>query len=85
MDSFLVPDWGNTRASDITPIVEFIAKKLLSLNRSLRTAKDERERSETIGNMTLCASSLSILTLAYLSETDRLNETAKEIMREVAL
>ena len=73
----------NAQSETINDIANWIKTKLISLNRSLRTSENERERQQIVSDITLCSASLSLLTLAYTSEIEDITNYAKEILREL--
>jgi hypothetical protein len=81
-DTVVVPDFENQKIKDIVPVVEFIKHRLAQHSISLRTSNDQREREELLASMMLCNASLTMLSIAYLAETDTLITSAKEFIRE---
>lgn len=80
-DMHLFPIFQRTETENITPIAEFIAKKIRALNASFRTSTDSDERQEKIQAMLLCSVSLSLLSLASYYESQKLIDAAKETFR----
>ena len=81
-DTVVVPDFENQKIKDIVPVAEFIKHRLAQHSISLRTSNDQKEREELLASMMLCNASLTMLSIAYLAETDTLISSAKELMRE---
>lgn len=80
-DSFLIPDFENEKFAELAPIAEFISDRLSKEHLSLRTADDPRERDEHLASMLLCGASLTLLNIAYLSESTDIVNTVKTLMR----
>jgi hypothetical protein len=70
-------------AEDIQPVAVFIARKIVSLKRSLATAQDAEERTELTAQLVMCSSALSLLQTAFLTEDAAFIDLAKEIFRGV--
>jgi len=64
-------------------LTAFITRKLKQLNASVQTAEDAKERDEAISRMCLLQSALSLLNLAYFSESSRVIEDVKMLLREI--
>lgn len=71
------------RTDEIQPIAAFIARKILTLKRSLSTAQDADEKVELAAQMTMCEISIALLVMAFLTEDSSLIETAKDIFRGI--
>jgi hypothetical protein len=80
-ETFTVPDFENQKIKDIVPVAEFIKQRLAQHSISLRTSNDQKERDELLASMMLCNASLTMLSIAYIAETDTLISSAKELMR----
>ena len=80
---FPVPEFENKTVDRIAPLAVFTATKLVGLRSSLRTAVDQRERDDLLGDMMICDAALSLLNLAYISEDDRVLTAAKDLLRQV--
>jgi hypothetical protein len=82
-DDNYIPSPLNDRLNEIEPIATFISKKMVSLKRTLNTSTDLDEKIDTIAGLIMCESSISLLSLAYLTENHSLVEEAKNIYREL--
>ena len=65
-------------------LVQFASKTLIQKRRSLETADDPNEIASLMSQMMLLSASLSVLTLAYITENETLIETSKTLLRETA-
>lgn len=82
-ETVIVPDFENDRIKDVIPVADFIKSRLAQYNLSLLTAQDAKERDELLASMIMCNASLTLLSIAYIAETDKLIVVAKELIREV--
>ena len=80
-DDNYIPSPLNDRLNEIEPIATFISKKMVLLKRTLNTSNDLDEKIDTIAGLIMCKSSISLLSLAYLTENRSLIEQAKNIYR----
>ena len=80
-DDNYIPFPSSERLNEIEPIATFISKKMVSLKRTLNTSTDFDEKLDTIAGLIMCESSISLLSLAYLTENNSLIEEAKNIYR----
>jgi len=80
-DDNYIPFPSSERLDEIEPIATFISKKMVSLKRTLDTSADLDEKIDTIAGLIMCESSISLLSLAYLTENNSLVEEAKNIYR----
>jgi hypothetical protein len=80
-DDNYIPSPLNDRLNEIEPIATFISKKIVSLKRTLDTSEDLNEKIDTLSELIMCESSISLLSLAYLTENHSLIEEAKNIYR----
>ena len=80
-DDAYIPSTLNDRLNEIEPIATFISKKMVLLKRTLNTSNDLDEKIDTIAGLIMCKSSISLLSLAYLTENHSLIEEAKNIYR----
>lgn len=80
-NSHFVPSFPTERTESVVPLAEFISKKLRSLNTSFCTSDDTEERLDIIHEMLTYSASLSLLTLASLTESQTLLDAAKETCR----
>jgi hypothetical protein len=76
-DDNYIPSPLNERLNEIEPIATFISKKMVLLKRTLNTSTDLDEKIDTIAGLIMCESSISLLSLAYLTENHSLVEEAK--------
>jgi hypothetical protein len=68
----------------IRPILQFCVTKLHSLQSSLATATDNDEILETLAHMQSVQMSLTMLTIALVSEDESIINQAKTLLRSVA-
>ena len=80
-DDNYIPFPSSERLDEIEPVATFITKKIVSLKRTLNTSTDLDEKIDTIAGLIMCESSISLLSLAYLTENKSLIEEAKNIYR----
>jgi len=80
-DDNYIPFPSSERLNEIEPVVTFISKKMVSLKRTLNTSNDLEEKIDTIAGLIMCESSISLLSLTYLTENHSLIEEAKNIYR----
>ena len=80
-DDTYIPSPLNDRLNEIEPIAIFISKKMISLKRTLDTSEDLNEKIDTLSELIMCESSISLLSLAYLTENTSYVEVAKNIYR----
>lgn len=80
-EPFVVPDFENRRIIGFEPIAEFIKSRLVALNGAFATSTDTNEKHEIVAQMTMCAASLSLLTLGYVAERDSVIEMTRELIR----
>jgi hypothetical protein len=81
--SHFFPSFPTEKTENVVPLAEFIFKKLKSLNTSFRTSDDIDERLKILEAMLTCSASLSLLTLASLTESQTLIDAAKETFRGI--
>jgi hypothetical protein len=82
-DDNYIPFPSSERLDEIEPVAIFISKKMVSLKRTLNTSNDLDEKIDTIAGLIMCESSISLLSLAYLTENNLLIEEAKNIYRGI--
>lgn len=80
-DDNYIPFPSSEKLNEIEPVATFISKKMVSLKRTLDTSADLDEKMDTIAGLIMCESSISLLSLAYLTENNSLIEEAKNIYR----
>ena len=80
-DDNYIPFPSSEKLNEIEPVATFISKKIVSLKRTLDTSTDLDEKIDTIAGLIMCESSISLLSLAYLTENNSLIEEAKNIYR----
>ena len=80
-DDNYIPFPSSEKLNEIEPVAIFISKKMVSLKRTLDTSADLDEKIDTIAGLIMCESSISLLSLAYLTENNSLIEEAKNIYR----
>ena len=81
-DQHLFPTYDHHRNESIIPIATFIAKKIVSLKKSLMTSCDNDERNEIQSSLVFYQSALILLTLSFFTEETELTDLAKEIVRK---
>ena len=87
MTAFLFPPEPTFRDSIVETslnLVQFASKTLIQKRRSLETAEDPAESASLLSQMMILSSSLSVLTLAYITENESLLETSKTLLRETS-
>ena len=82
-DDNYIPIPSSEKLNEIEPVATFISKKMVSLKRTLDTSADLDEKIDTIAGLIMCESSISLLSLAYLTENNSLIEEAKNIYRGI--
>ena len=80
--SYLSPSTANL-LDDTISLTDFITRNLKQLNATAQTAEDARERDDAVAKMILLQSALSLLNLAYFSESSRVIENVKTLLREI--
>jgi len=80
-DDNYIPSPSLERLNEIEPVATFISKKMVSLKRTLNTSNDLDEKIDTLSELIMCESSISLLSLAYLTENTSYVEVAKNIYR----
>lgn len=80
-DDNYIPSPSLERLNEIEPVAIFISKKMVSLKRTLNTSEDLNEKIDTLAELIMCESSISLLSLAYLTENTSYVEVAKNIYR----
>ena len=87
MTAFLFPPEPTFRDSIVETslnLVQFASKTLIQKRRSFETADDPNEIASLMSQMMLLSASLSVLTLAYITENETLIETSKTLLRETS-
>ena len=87
MTAFLFPPEPTFRDNIVETslnLVQFASKTLIQKRRSLETADDPNEIASLMSQMMLLSASLSVLTLAYITENETLIETSKTLLRETS-
>ena len=82
-DDGFIPEPTHNKLDEITPLATFISKRMCMLKRTISTSVDVEEQIEAVCNLILCQSSLSLLSLAYLTEDYGHIEQAKELYRGI--
>lgn len=82
-DDGFIPEPNQIRTDEIIPLVGYIAKTMVALRNTLNTSTDADEQIVTISKLILCQSSISLLSLAYLTEDYEHIEQAKQIYRGI--
>ena len=80
-DTHLFPTYDPSSNESITPIAIFVAKKIVSLKKSLITSCDSDERNEIQITLIFHQSVLLLLCLSFFTEAQVLTDLAKEIFR----
>ena len=68
---------------DTIELAQFASKNLKQLHTSIVTAEDARERDEALAKMCLASAALNLLSLAYFSESSRVVDEVKTLLREI--
>jgi hypothetical protein len=82
-DDGFIPEPNQIRNDDIIPLVGYIAKTMVALRNTLNTSTDIDEKIDTISKLALCQSSISLLSLAYLTEDYEHIQQAKHLYRGI--
>ena len=84
-DEFYVdlPDATIFRPETTKQLSEFVKDRVIALNRALKTSQSEREMTALVSDITLCAASLTLISIASMQEDEDITRFAKEIIREV--
>ena len=80
-DTHLFPTYDQSNNENIAPIAIFVAKKIVSLKKSLATSSDSDERNEIQTLLMFHQSVLLLLCLSFFTEAQELTDLAKEIFR----
>lgn len=80
-EQYVLPDFESCSRPDITPVADFVVRRLLSLSSSLKTAVDARERDELFCEMLKCNAALMMLNLAFLTEHAGTLVSAKDLLK----
>jgi len=68
---------------DTIQLAQFASKNLKQLHATIVTADDARERDEALAKMCLASAALNLLSLAYFSESSRVVDEVKTLLREI--
>lgn len=82
-DDNFIPEPNKMRTDELIPLVGYIAKKMVSLRNTLNTSTDTEEQIDTISQLILCQSSISLLSLAYITEERDYIDQAKHLYRGI--
>lgn len=68
---------------DTIQLAQFVSKNLKQLHATIVTAEDARERDEALAKMCLAGAAMNLLSLAYFSESSRVIDEVKALLREI--
>jgi hypothetical protein len=79
--SYMFPLYSDNKLDAILPLADFISKKVISTKYVLKTSSDVEEKIDTISNLLICETAISLLHLSYTTGDASLIDKAKDICR----
>ena len=82
-DDGFIPECQTHRIDGIIPVATFISNKMIVLRNTLITSTDIEEQVDTLSKLILCQGSMSLLSLAYLTDDVAYLDQAKHLYRGI--